>query len=383
MKNFRLLKFNQDQKNISLIIIAFFWIFFGFNGALQYLLPLLALKNLKALALVSQIILYTVFLITSVFSVQITNKVGLKRSVILGVIFYCLYIISLITLKPIYIYLGSSLIGVGATLLWVASTKIITDYSQAEEVGKYLGIQYASFLLGTLGGTFLGGVLVTRVSFTSLYLIFSAFILISIPFLKLLQIHESKIKQISFSPSYLWEKNVLLIFPIAYASAFVLSQTFNAMNLVILDLFDFSMVGKLSTLTRIVMVAGSLLLGKLADRVNKISLLFILITSGLVGLLSFLLTHRLLIIISGVILIGVFISATYATCLALLKQRLSEEKYAYAIGAFQVYITLAVLSAIISTLLLPPRLSFMPGIIALCISFVSLKYLAKTEKSLL
>lgn len=366
---------NTANKNIILVCIAFFWIFFGFNGALQYLLPLLALKNLQSLAYVSQIILYVVFLLTSIFGAQLINRVGLKKAIIGGAFFYALYVLTLTTFNTTLIYLASLLIGVGATLLWISSAKIITNSSASHEVGKNLGLQYASFLLGTLGGTFLGGVLISSITFTSLYFIFTTTVLISLPFLIMLQISETKLKQVPFNPTYLFEKVVVLIFPIAYASAFILSQTFNAMNLVILQASNIATVGMISTILRVVMVLASYFLGKMSDQMNKVSLLYFLVTSGLMGVGLFLISDLLLVIICGIVLIGIFISSTYATCLSLLKLRLSEEKYTLAIGAFQVYITFAVLSAILSTWLLPAKLSFLPGIAALGVSFLSLRRL--------
>lgn len=171
------------NNNVLFTCIGFFWIFFGFNGAQQYLVPLFKIQGKSDLALTSLILLYSSFLVSGFFAPWMIKFLGLKRSFILGASTYLFFVLSVVLNNNFIFVAMSMLIGIGASLLWVSSGKIITDSSAIKESGKNLGIQFASVLIGSLFGVTTGGLLLKNLSIDRLYVLFSLAIVIGLPFL--------------------------------------------------------------------------------------------------------------------------------------------------------------------------------------------------------
>lgn len=363
--------------NVLYIVLGYFWIFFGFNAAQQYLLVSFALMNKQQNAIFALLILYTTFLISGIFSSKIIAKLGLKKSVILGALTYTVFIFSLISKNFNLIYFASVLIGLGAGLLWISSGQIISENSSHSNLGRNLGLQYASFILGTLFGTAFGALLLNRLNFNQLYFCFGLVSLLAIPLLFNLRLKPSPVLMTKFNLLFIFNKKLLLISPIVFASAYILNQTFTSMNLVILNLFNLKTVGIIASILRLTMVISVLVLGTLSDSINKVRLLAFLGICGITGTVFFLYSTQLISVLFSIIFLGIFVSATYPICLALFKEHSRKRDYIYSISAFQIYNNVAVLISLGSTAYLPIKESFIPGLTMLIISIPLLGWFSK------
>lgn len=263
-----MLNFTPPKHRIYLIIIAFFFIFLGFDGAMQYLAALYTQQGIQHLAFNSQIILYIVFLLSNIFSTKLINPLGLKKAVILGAFTYFLFVLALLSKNPSFIYPASVLIGVGASLLWVSSRQIITLNSSKDDVGKYLSFQLSSFIFGRLVGTTIGAVLIQHVTFGMLYLFFSLMILVGVPILLLVQATDEKLPVESFNPFYITKRHVLLLSLIAFTSTFISIQSQNGLSLLTLSRFGLAMVGVFATTVIVPYAVSSLLIGFISHRLK-------------------------------------------------------------------------------------------------------------------
>jgi len=365
------------NKNVLYTSIGFFFVFFGFGAAQQYLVPLLTLQDMKDLALMSLFLLYTVFLVAGILAPKIISILGLKKSILLGATTYWLFALSVILANPIVLFFISGLIGFGAALMWISSGQIISDNSTKSNLGRNLGFQYASFLIGNLLGVAFGAALLTAVPFQYLYLYLAIAIMISIPFFAALKITEKKSMDKKFNPYYIFDKKLILLFPLVFSTHFIYSQTFAAMNLIVLGLFGIFFVGLLATIGRITGVLGGLSIGKISDKYKKEHVLYASIVIGIIGALLFVGSSEIVSVTAGIVFMAIFASATYPVCLSLLKQSVSEKDYIYAVGSFHVYTTVGVLGALYSTMIFDPRTSFIPGLIFLFISFPAIFFFSR------
>ena len=148
------------MRNSVAISAAFFFVFFGFATAQQYMVVLYAEDGRGSVALVSLLLLYSVFLVTGLFASKLIYIVGgLKRSFAISIGTYAFFV-GCIALNNIpLLFLGSMVVGIGATLLWVASGQIIGDSSKQRDVGVHFAYQMigqgAGFIAGMYAGAYL------------------------------------------------------------------------------------------------------------------------------------------------------------------------------------------------------------------------------------
>ncbi len=358
-----------SNKNVLFTSIGFFLVFFGFGAAQQYLVPLLKLQGKEDLALISLLLLYSSFLITGIIAPKIIDRLGLKKSVLLGSTTYWIFTLGVITNSSPILFVASVLIGVGAALLWISSGQIIADSSTKHTLGRNLGFQFSTYLLGNLFGIAFGALLLDIVTFNQFYIYFSIAIFLSLPFFVGIKLTKQTIPDKKFKPFYIFDKKLLFLFPIIFAAYFLMAQAFASISLIILSLFGIAYVGILSTISRISGVISAFAIGKFSDMYKKENILYVLTLIGMTGVLLFIVTSEIVFVTLGVILLGLFISAAYPVCLSLLKRTVPEKEYIYALGGFHVYTTIAVLGALSSALYLSPKVSLLPGLIFLILSF--------------
>jgi len=359
------------NRNILFTSIGCFWIFFGFNGAQQYLVPLFKIQGKSDLALTSLILLYGSFLVSGFFSPWMIKFLGLKRSFILGASTYLFFVVSVVlNITPLFI-LASVIIGIGASLLWVSSGKIITDSSTIEESGKNLGVQFASVLIGSLFGVTMGGLLLKNLSIDRLYVLFSLAIAIGLPFLFLIKIKDKTIKNEILNISYLFDRKLIFIFPVIFASYFLSAQTFSSMNEVILSIFGILYVGVFAVCLQVSIVIGALTIGKMSDIYDKRTILYILMALGGIGAAIFISSSLFFWVLVGTIILGLYLSGTYPVALSLLRTNLNKNEYIYGLGAFQVYGNIGTVIALFSTQNFPTLNIFIAGIIFLLLASLS------------
>lgn len=131
----------DSSRNLRIVIAGFFFLFVGFDGAQQYLVPELAARGEEALALNALIVLYAVFFGASFFAPPLIQRLGLKRSLVCAAASYALFPFLVCTESPTALYVGSTLVGCSAAFLWNAGGQIIKDISPADQLSRNGSLQ--------------------------------------------------------------------------------------------------------------------------------------------------------------------------------------------------------------------------------------------------
>ena len=173
-------------KEIKILSLSFFIIFFAYNGIQQFLTAYFSELNVVKVGFWSLILIYLFLLITNFFSGFIVSKFGVKKCLVFGSLFYSLFIFTLVTKIPPFIYLASALLGFGASILWTAQGTFLVRASEQQYYGKNSGFFNTIFQMGSVLGIIIFSILIVKFSFKSPLLIFGTFTLIaSIVFLML------------------------------------------------------------------------------------------------------------------------------------------------------------------------------------------------------
>lgn len=375
---------NNTKRNIFLIPLSFFFIFFGFGTAQQYLVILFTAQGRGNLALVSLFILYTTFLATGVVAAKIIPWLGgLKKSLLIGAFTYALFTASVAVNSAMLLYITSIIIGIGAGLLWISSGQIIRDSSAAQDVGRNFAYQTIGLYIGNILGVNIGLYLVQAFSAERVYFILTVSILLGL-FVNFLVIPVKEgIEPSPFKPYYMFNKNMLMLLPLIFSAYFLQAQVFTAINLIIVSLFGLGSIGLAITAIKVSNIVGSLSGGKISGRYNKSSLLIFMVLMALLGVALMIWTHSLTFIILSAILLGFSMAVIYPVCLAWLNETIPAENYIYALGVFHVYSNLGIISAITANLKLSSGVSFIPGIIALALAIPGIIMFKQAAKKLI
>lgn len=142
------------------IPMTFFFIFFGI-GAIQpfvvpYLRQTLGMSPLKAASVIG--VLYLVFGVSRFFTRYLIRLIEKRRTIILGALGYLCLPVSLALGGTYAVYLlGAALIGMGAALVWTASSVQVLDTSGSKRYGAASGVMYFFVQAGISLGTILAG----------------------------------------------------------------------------------------------------------------------------------------------------------------------------------------------------------------------------------
>lgn len=101
--------------------------------------------------------LYSTFAVVGFFAGTITNKLGIRLTLAIGGLGYCIYVASFLSYEytsnqPFVIFAGA-LLGLCAALLWTAQGAIMMSYPPAKNKGKYIGWFWMVFNMGAVIGS--------------------------------------------------------------------------------------------------------------------------------------------------------------------------------------------------------------------------------------
>lgn len=166
-------------REIKILSVCFFVIFFAYNGVQQFLTAYFSDLNMVRVGFWSLILIYFSLLITNFFSGFIVSKFGAKKCLFFGSLFYSIFIFVLVAKNIPVIYLASALLGFGASILWTAQGVFLIRSSAQGNFGKNSGFFTTFFQLGSVLGIFIAGFLIIKLSFENYFLIFSSLPLIA------------------------------------------------------------------------------------------------------------------------------------------------------------------------------------------------------------
>ncbi len=364
---------SHEARNVLNISLSFFFIFFGFGTAQQYLTVLFREQGREGLALVSLLLLYGVFMATSIVVPKLIPFLGgLKKSLIIGACTYVLFVFS-IALDNVPVLLAASvIIGVGAGLLWIASAQIISDSSSMHTVGRNLGLQSVGLYCGNILGIYAGGYMAATFSTSGMYLVLGVVTALGIVPLLAITPAKEEVKQRPFRFGYMLDRRMLAIFPLLFGSYYLLAQVFTGMNAVIVSLLGVGSLPFLISVVKLSNIAGSFGSGTLSGWMSEIKLLLALTLMALFGIGFFVMAQLLIPLLIAAVLLGFSMASIYPVTLTLLKDTLPAEQYLYAIGVFNFYNNFGVIVALAANGLLSASTSFIPGAVALFVAIPGL-----------
>lgn len=276
------------EKEIKILSLSFFIMFFAYNGVQQFLVTYFSTLNKVEVGFWSLTLIYFFLLISNFFSGFIVSKFGAKKCLVAGSLFYSLFILSVVSKNLFFIYLASAFLGFGAALLWTAQGFFLVKVSDPKRYGKNSGFFSTIFQLGSVLGIIIFSFLVVRLSYQPVFLIFAFLPLISTIIFTTLK--NTKPKVINFKEKLrafgkvLTNLLVVKLFLTWVSFSLVQGMVAGQIPLEIKKYFGLGTIGFLSSFFYFLPIVFSYYLGKLSDikgRKNFLILAYILIALGL------------------------------------------------------------------------------------------------------
>lgn len=366
-----------QNRNILLVSVGFFLIFFGYGAAQQFIIPIFKTFGGETIALTSLIILYTTFAFGTILSPKLISKFGSRRSFVISSIVYATFVFSISFGNQYLLYLVSFLQGLAGSMLFVNVGSYIIRVTKPKERGESFGFQTSLFILGNLLGTAATTFLLNFVTTQNIFLILSAFSFSGlIPFLGVKDL-KTKISGRSFSDVYkvFLDKKIALLIPAIFITFFLWAQMFSSVNLIIQKSFGLQYVGIAGTLFYLIFFFSAYIVGYLTKNFKKQNMLAVLLTLGVVGIATFIMQINLVFAFLSIVLMSIFISTGFPVALNLMKD-ISKFDSETVAGAFNLVNSIGVLGSLISVTILKEivslNIAFVLGLISIASLFLIL-----------
>ncbi|KAI8494964.1 DUF895 domain membrane protein [Branchiostoma belcheri] len=150
-----------DMRTFNVVILGFSFMFiftaFQTGGMIeQTVIQSVQQEGLLigASGYVSLAIIYSVFAVANWGAPSVVSVCGPRTSMVIGAVMYCLFIAVFIYPMVWALYVGSVLLGLGASILWTGEGSYLTLNSTPETIGRNSGLfwalQTSSFLFGNV-----------------------------------------------------------------------------------------------------------------------------------------------------------------------------------------------------------------------------------------
>lgn len=373
-----------ENRTIASVTIGFFFIFLGFDGAQQYIVPLFEQNANGSTALRALILLYAVFFIANLFGPHWVARLGARSALILGSTAYPLIPLAVALNSKWLLFIAAFLTGLGATLLWNASGQIVSYYSSTARFASNQGLKYSALIIGSFIGSLGGGALLTSISPQHLYWGYFFFSIVgTASFLFVASMPATKpIKQNLLAG--LVQREILLVAPFVMAGYFMMFLSIGALKVDLLNRFGLAAVGVAGIVLRFAATLGALSAGHYSDRIRSpLNLAYVILAMGIVGLLLFQFGTNLTIVLPACLLMALSFAAVYPVITALIKKHCSQsqEDFNRSLGAFHVYGTGGMLLGLIFSECFSPTTCIVIAILALSASLPGIALLDRASVS--
>lgn len=368
------------SKGVLLLSFAFFTVFFGYVFVHQYTTVYFQQAGLVDLGFQSLIIIYLFFTISSPFSALFISRFGAKKAMIIGVFFYFLYIVSLLTKSPVLVLAASAFNGSAAAIFWGGQNVYLIKASSEKSYGASAGFFGASFSIGSGIGLLAIGYLLSFLSFESSFLIASAFPIIGILLLARLKdlrttINIDRVKQLRKS---LKSITAFKLSTIWFSFYFISGFTLALIPLQIKETFGILFVGIVMSMLWIAPGILSYQIGKISDVVGRRKMIFISFLILLVSLLLLYISKSSVLLIISIILLSIH-NSIKSLVFALVGDVSTEKNLESLTALFITIQNVGLTSALILSLVVKSREVYLISIGILAISFVIIAPLLKQD----
>lgn len=254
---------------VKILSASFFTIFFGYNGAQQFLTSYFSDLGIVKTGFWSLILIYFSLTISNFFSGFIVSRFGTKKCLIFGALFYSLFIFSLISRNIFFIYSASVLLGFGAAILWTAQGTFLVKASVPNYFGRNSGFFNVFQQLGTVVGIVITGILIIKFSFSISFLILGFLPLIAGLILFLLKKTDSR--EVNFPQNLFFLKKLgknpyfLKMGLIWFSFSLVLASVAGRFPLEIKEHFNLGSIGFILPIFYFLPIISSYYFGKISD----------------------------------------------------------------------------------------------------------------------
>lgn len=294
------------NKEIKILSLSFLFIFFGFNGVQSYVTAFFADSLMIEVGFRSLILIYLFFILFDPLSAVFVSKYGAKKCMIMGSLFYSFYIFSLLAKSVYLIYIFSALLGIAASALWTGQNSYLIRTSDKNSYGAASGFFNSLQSAGSAIGVFLIGALVSRLSFSASFSIFSVlpvigfFLLYGIRDLRV----ENKSDHFKLIKKSITSPTALKLSSLWFVGSFVFGLIIGIIPVQIKNILGISYIGVLSSLFFILPIMFSYFFGKLSDIKGRKEMIIFSYALLAVGLAVLLFSEERLFLISGVVLLA-------------------------------------------------------------------------------
>jgi sugar phosphate permease len=288
----------------------------------------------------------------------------------MGAASYAVFSLSILPQSRYYFLMGSVFSGWGAGVLWPASTRLLAQYSNKESLGRYLSLQISAVLGGSFIGVYIGSLNLSTDKMNPFFIscavasFVGAFCFLFLP-------NAKKVKEkITIKPYYFLSRKMLLIFPFIFSAYYLSASAFSLINLIVLDRFGIEKVGLFSNIFWTGSIVGAFLMTRLTKLKNTSQLLLVLLSVTFLSLLLFAFVNSVSIMFIPILIMGLFTSGVYPIGILLLRKRVPDSEFEYAVGSFNVYLAISVSSAILASNFLQGWLGLVPVFVSIAIAIV-------------
>jgi MFS family permease len=296
------------NKNLKILSLAFFFIFFGFNGIQQYVTAFFSDIGHAQMGFIVLILIYFFFALSNPLAAYCISKFGLKKCIAIGSFFYFLFLFSLQLKSSLIIYFAAILIGMAASFLWTGTNCYLVKASDKESYGKASGYFFAILALGSALGVIIMGFLVNKFQFQLPFLLFSFFPLIGLVLILTLKDFRSEpqTNRLKSLTKVMTNKMALEVSSICFAFSLIQGIQFGILPLEIRSITGVQYMGILLAFFFIFPIFSSYYLGKLSDRLGRKKMVLSSYLIAIAGLLFLYYSNGFNAVTAGIVLLALF-----------------------------------------------------------------------------
>ena len=294
------------NKNIIILSLGFLFIFLGFASVQSYVTTFFSEQGKANVGFISLILIYLFFAIGNTFSALFISKYGEKKAIIIGSIFYSLYIFSLLTNSISLVYIFSALLGLAASLLWIGQSNYLIKISKETHYGRNSGVFNTIQLTGSAIGLIALGILIKTFSYKLPFLIYAIAPLIGFILLFGLKDLGIEYKQSNFKliKKAMKNKTALRLSTIWFAFHFTFGLTIGIIPLQVKDVLGVTYVGILSSVFYIFPILFSYLVGYLSDIFGRKKAVLFIYLASILGLVLLYINDNVILLVLGVVFLA-------------------------------------------------------------------------------
>lgn len=373
------------NSQVKLLSFVFLIAFFGFNGIQQYVTTFFSEAGIARVGFWSLILIYMFFVLSNPLSAVLVSKYGAKKSMILALVFYSLFIFSLLSKSVTLIYTASALLGIAASFLWTGQNSYLIRASDGKSYGASAGLFSSFQSLGSALGVIVLGLLIAGLSFTLPFLAFAIFPLIGFCLLfKLKDIRgEGQLSHFRLLKKSITSKTALRFSVVWFSFMFVYGLIIGIIPIEIKNTVGVSYVGVISSLFYIMPILLAYIFGKFSDIKGRKPMLVFAYLLAVIGLLVLYFSGgEATLLVLGVILLALNFAIIRPVTMALVGDVSTKDNLEFLTALFWMAQNVGVVSALVISGLLLTSAVYLISIFIMAASLLVLSPLLrlKTEK---